>query len=103
MHDLKTIARLNRFACEGKPRQNPLRHHPRIQSLREFIGRIRVDCFYKAALHRSLDRYARQFVARPEYKPEEGWDNLEALQQVTLGDLMEESSMAMCEKWNRPE
>ncbi len=27
---------------------------------------------------------------RPHYRPEEGWDDLEALQQVTLGDMMEE-------------
>jgi hypothetical protein len=45
---------------------------------------------HRAALHRSLGRYADQFVSRPHYKPEEDWDDLDALQQVTLGDMMEE-------------
>jgi hypothetical protein len=51
---------------------------------------------YRAALHRSLGRYADQLVSRPRYRPEEGWDDLEALQQVTLGDMMEERLARRC-------
>lgn len=91
MHGLETTRRLNREACEGKAPQNPLRHHPRIQALRVIVNRLPVDGTYRAALHRSLGRYADQFVSRPHYRPEEGWGDLEALQQVTLGDMMEES------------
>jgi hypothetical protein len=94
MHGLETILRLNREACEGKPPQNPLRHHPRIQALRVIVSQLPVDGMYRAALHRSLARYADQLVCRPNYRPEEGWDDLEALQQVTLGDMMEEQLQA---------
>lgn len=91
MHGIETMLRLNREACEGKPPQNPLRRHPRVQALRLIVDRLPVNGIYRAALHRSLGRYADQFVSRPHYRPEDGWDDLEALQQVTLGDLMEES------------
>jgi tripartite-type tricarboxylate transporter receptor subunit TctC len=37
----------------------------------------------------SIDTYRDQILARPHYAPDEGWDDLEALQQVTLGDRME--------------
>jgi hypothetical protein len=91
MHGLETTRRLNREACEGRPPQSRLRHHPRIQALRAIVNRLPVDGMYRAALHRSLGRYADQWISRPHYRPEEGWDDLEALQQVTLGDMMEES------------
>lgn len=90
MHGLETLLRLNREVCEGKPLQNPLRHHPRIQELRVIVNQLSVDGRYRAALHRSLGRYADQIISRPHHRPEEGWDDLEALQQATLGDLMEE-------------
>lgn len=96
MHGLETTRRLNREACEGRPPQNPLRHHPRIQALRVIVNQLPVDGMYRAALHRSLGRYADQFINRPHYKPEEGWDDLEALQQVTLGDMMEERLRELC-------
>ena len=95
MHGFETLLRLNREACEGKPPQNPLRHHPRIHALRVIVSQLPVDGMYRAALHRSLGRYADQLVCRPHYGPEEGWDDLEALQQVTLGDMMEESLQGM--------
>ena len=91
MHGLETTRRLNKEACEGRPPQNPLRHHPRIQALRVIVNQLPVDGMYRAAVHRSLGRYADQLVSRPQYQPEEGWDDLEALQQVTLGDMMEEA------------
>jgi hypothetical protein len=91
MHGPETLRRLNREACEGKPPQNPLRHHPRIQALRVIVSQLPVDGMYRAALRRSLGRYTDQLVSRPHYRPEEGWNDLEALQQVTLGGMMEES------------
>ena len=98
MHGLKTLERLNRCATEGRPRQNPLRHHPRIQALRREVNGLPVDPLYRAALHRSLDRYADPIVSRPHHAPEAGWDDLEALQQVTLGDIMEEQLHALSMK-----
>ena len=46
---------------------------------------------YRARLRLSLYRYADQFVSRPEPAFEAGWSDLEALQQVTLSDVLEES------------
>jgi hypothetical protein len=91
MHGPETTQRLNKEACEGKPPQNTLRHHPRIQALRVVIDQLPVDVMYRAALHRSLELYADQIIER---QPDEGWDDLEALQQVTLGDMMEASMQA---------
>jgi hypothetical protein len=70
--------------------------HPRIQALRVIVNQLPVDDMYRAALHRSLGRYADQLVSRPCYPPEEGWDDLEALQQVTLGGMMEEHLKKLC-------
>ena len=98
MHGLETLRRQNREACEGRPPKDPLRHHPRIHALRQTVNQLPVDCYYKAALHRSLGRYADQIIRRPHYRQEEGWDDLEDLQQVTLADMVEESLSAM---WRR--
>lgn len=87
MHSLETLSRLNRNAVEGKPPQNPLRHHPRIFKLRMMVNQLPVDGLYRAALHRSLDRYADQFIAMPETPPEGGLSDFEDLQQVTLSDI----------------
>jgi hypothetical protein len=83
MHGLDTLHRLNEFAC--LPKYN----HPKLHALTWAVQRLPIGGFYRAALLRSIDRYADQFIDRPNYAPEEGWDDLEALQQVTLGDMME--------------
>ena len=89
MHSLETLHRLNHEAVAGKPAQDPLRHHPRIQALWTEVSRLPVDSNYRAALYRSLARYAPQIVSRPISPPEDCWDDLQALQQVTLADTME--------------
>ena len=88
MHGLELITRIN---SETPRAEHPLRMHPRIYALRQSIGGMAVQGVYKSRLYAALYKYADQFVERPHYKPEEGWDDLEALQQVTLGDWMEES------------
>lgn len=42
-----------------------------------------------AWLYHCLYKYADQFVERPDYDSDDGWNDLEALQQVALGDRME--------------
>lgn len=69
--------------------------HPRIALLRSQVRSLPVDEHYRAALLQSIDTYRDQILARPRYAPHEGWDDLEALQQVTLGDAMER---AVCKK-----
>lgn len=83
MHSLQTLSRLNEFACL------PKRNHPKVHALAYAVQRLPVDGFYRAALLRSIDRYADQIIERPTLPPEEAWDDLEALQQVTLGDMIE--------------
>jgi hypothetical protein len=88
MHSLCTLSRLNEFAC--RPRYN----HPKLHALTYSVQRLPIGGLYRAALLRSIDRYADQFIERPTRPPEEAWDDLEALQQVTLGDMMEASLKA---------
>ena len=88
MHGLELITRRNR---ENPPQPHPLRLHPRIYALRRSIRGMAVSSEYVSRLYASLYKYADQFIDRPHYKTEEGWDDLEALQQVTLVDWMEES------------
>ncbi len=88
MHGLELITRIN-SKIQRIP--HPLRMHPRIYALRRSIRGMAVQSEYVSRLYAALYKYADQFVTRPHYKPDEGWDDLEALQQVTLGDWMEES------------
>ena len=50
-----------------------------------------VQSEYVSRLYAALYKYADQFIDRPHYAPDDGWDDLEALQQVMLSDWMEES------------
>lgn len=89
MHSLETLIRLNAEVGQPEMPGKRLRLHPRIVQLRQDVARLPVDDNYRRWLYRSLNLYADQIVARPEYPPEQGWDDLEALQQVTLGDMNE--------------
>ena len=89
MHGLETLIRLNAEIGQPEGTGKRLRHHPRIASLRLDVARLPIDDNYRRWLYRSLSLYAEQFIQRREYKPGEGWDDLEALQQVTLGDMNE--------------
>jgi hypothetical protein len=98
MFSLEIIKRIN---AEMQPVQPDfaLRYHPRIVDLKRIVNRLPVDKEYRRWLRHSLWRYVDQIVARPEYPPEEGWDDLEALQQVALGDWNEASLEAMCKAY----
>jgi hypothetical protein len=72
--------------------------HPRLALLRSQVTSLSVDEQYRAALLKSIDTYREQILGRPLYAQDEGWDDLEALQQVTLGDVMER---ALQEKFER--
>lgn len=69
--------------------RHPLYDHPRIAAVREAIHGIGVSNEYKARLYHSLYAYADQVVTRPICAPGEGWSDLEAIQQVTMGDMNE--------------
>lgn len=88
MHSIERITKIN---SEQQPDQQPLYWHPRIAALRLSINRLSVQDEYRRRLRAALCRYADLVIDRPHYRPEEGWDDLEALQQVTLGDWMEDS------------
>ena len=89
MHGLETLMRLNAGAGQPECPGKRSRQHPRINCLRDIVAELPVDDAYRRWLFRSLSLYADEIVARPQYAPDEGWDDLEALQQVTLGDMME--------------
>ncbi len=89
MHDLQTLVRLNSGQAEPELPGHRLRLHPRIVALRRQVAQLPVAQDYRRWLIRSLNRYADQIVARDIDAGLAGWDDLEALQQVTLGDRME--------------
>jgi hypothetical protein len=62
----------------------------RIADLRRSVARLPVCEEYRAALFKSIVLYRDQIISRPVYAPEEGMDDLEALQQVTLGDRVDQ-------------
>jgi len=66
-----------------------MKDHPRITLLRSQVLNLPVDDDYRDALLQSIDTYADQIISRPLHTAGEGWDDLEALQQVTLGDRNE--------------
>jgi hypothetical protein len=88
MHALEIITRLN---GETQRAPHPLHLHPRIYALRRLIRGMGVCSEYVARLYSALYKYADQIVERPYYIAEEGWDDFETLQQVTLSDWMETS------------
>lgn len=47
-----------------------------------------VDEDYRVALLQSIETYAEEIVIDSVHAPGEGWDDLEALQQTTLADMM---------------
>ncbi len=98
MHALDTLRRLNALVGQSEPAGQRLRHHPRIIALSHQVARFPVDEHYRRWLYRSINRYADQIVERPTHAPEDGWDDLEALQQVTLGDMMEHAIMQRFER-----
>lgn len=73
-------------------------NHPKLHELTYAVQRLPIGGFYRAALLCSIDRYGEKFIERPDYKPEDGWSNFEALQQVTLKDMMEASLRANFER-----
>jgi hypothetical protein len=85
MHGLQTLAVLNELACLQKI------NHPRLHSLTHLVQRMSCRNSYRAALLRSIERYGYQLIDRPYYRHDEGLDDLEALCQVTLGDMLEAS------------
>lgn len=88
MHGLEIITRSNSV---NPPQPHPLRLHPRIYALRRSIQGMAVSSEYVSRLYAALYKYADQIVEHPCCAHAEGWNDLEALQQVTLGNWMEES------------
>ena len=88
MHALEIITRRN---SETQRAPHPLHLHPRIYALRRLIRGMEFGSEYVSRLYSALYKYADQIVERPHYKADEGWDDFETLQQVTLSDWMETS------------
>jgi len=62
----------------------------RIERIRRHIANLRFDATTKDALYATLEKYRDQILARPLRIPaDEGWDDIEALHQVALGDAIE--------------
>ena len=68
---------------------NRIDDHPRIVLLMDQVNALPVDDLYKNQLLSSIETYRDQLLERPEMPVDGSWDDLEALQQVTLSDAME--------------
>lgn len=95
MHGLEILTRLN---SAEKRQSHPLRLHPRIWVLRQQIRGMAVASEYIAWLYHCLYKYADQIVVRPQYQSDKGWDDLEALQQLTLGEMNEAWLRETCQR-----
>jgi hypothetical protein len=61
----------------------------RLAKLKNDIASLPVPDDYKQAMLCSVETYADQILARPLILTDDDWDDLEAIQQVTLGDMGE--------------
>ena len=86
MHCLEVIIKRNATAGNPPPPPFELRYHPRIVALTRAAGGMSVCSDYRRWFHRCIRLYAEQIIART---PGDDWDDLEALQQVALGDWVE--------------
>jgi hypothetical protein len=59
------------------------------------VNRLPVDSEYRRWLRYTLWRNAEWFIERVEPTQQDGWDNLEALQQTALGNMAEASLQAL--------
>ena len=66
-----------------------MKEHLRITLLRSHVLSLPVDDDYRAALLQAIDTHADEIISRPPHASGDGWDELEALQQATLGDTLE--------------
>lgn len=62
----------------------------RIAILKDDVLNLPIPADYAFQLLSSIDKYRDQLLARPVFEGADIWSDLEALQQVTLGDTMEE-------------
>ncbi|NOS75514.1 MAG: hypothetical protein HOP36_13495 [Methyloglobulus sp.] len=70
---------------------NLVDENPRIALLIKQVNSLPVDDEYKSLLLDAIKNYREQILERPEIPIDGGWNDLEALQQVTLGDMLERS------------
>lgn len=93
MYALEILQRIN---AETQPEQpDPeLMFNPVILALRRTVNALPVDTEYRRWLRYTLWQNAAWFIGRVEPACGEGWDNLEALQQAALGNMMEASLSA---------
>jgi len=70
---------------------NLVDENPRIALLIKQVNSLPVNDEYKSLLLDAIKNYREQILERPEIPIDGGWNDLEALQQVTLGDMLERS------------
>lgn len=99
MYCLEILNRIN-AEVQAHTLHYELRLHPRIVALTRIVNALPVDKEYRRWLRHSLWLYADQIIERIEPPHDEGWDDLEALQQAALGDWNEAMLRAMCNRYN---
>ena len=99
MHGIETLKRLNAVDQQPAPPYE-LRLRPRIVAVTRVVNQLPVDKEYRRWLRHSLWLYAADLLARPEATTPDEMDDLELIQQVSLGDWNEARMVAMCRRYN---
>lgn len=69
--------------------QNSKEDHPRLIKLKQDVYSLPVDSEYKRALLESISLFCDDILKSPENSPNQGFDDLENIQQITLARRME--------------
>lgn len=72
----------------------------RIAILRDDVLNLPIPADYAFQLLNSIEIYRDQILARPVFEGADIWDDLEALQQVTLSDTREAMMLEIIEREN---
>jgi hypothetical protein len=70
--------------------QNSNEDHPRLIKLKQDVYSLPVDSEYKRALLESISLFGDDILKSPENSPNQGFDDLENIQQITLARRMED-------------
>ncbi len=69
--------------------QNSKEDHPRLIKLKQDVYSLPVDSEYKRELLESISLFGDDILKSPENSPNQGFDDLENIQQITLARRME--------------
>lgn len=86
--DDRTVSKFNKDVNELIENSNE--DHPRLIKLKQDVYSLPVDSEYKRALLESISLFGDDILKSPENSPNQGFDDLENIQQITLARRVED-------------